>query len=424
MRSEELQRSREGSQMEVDVLDLKNPDLYVASVPHEIFKRLRNEDPLHWNAEIDGSGFWSVTRYNDIVAISKDPARFSSAREHGGHRIFDELTFGLGAAGTGGTLTEAPMISMDPPAHVNYRRMVTPGFTPTRMRALEDQVRSRASAILDRLEGRADCEFISEVAAELPIQVLAELLGVPQEDRHKLFAWSNTMIGEDDPELRSGPAEIATALREISEYSLKLWHERIAKPGGDLISMLATSRIDGEAMSMERYLGTFILLVVAGNETTRNSISGGLVALTDSLAERRRLIEHPELLASAVSEIVRYVTPVMHMRRTAVCDVEMRGKLVRAGDKVIMWYSSANRDEEIFQDSFRFDIGRAGQPHLGFGIGEHYCLGARLAELQLRIFFDEFLKRFPTAEPCGPIRRMRSNFINGIKEMPVRLHPA
>lgn len=401
------------------MIDLKNPDLYVGGVPHEIFARLRREDPLYWNDESDGPGFWCATRYDDVVSISKDPARFSSAREHGGHRMFDEQTLGLGAGGA--SLTEAPMISMDPPSHVSYRRMVTPGFTPARIRALEGQVRSRACTILDRLGGRAECEFVGEVAAELPIQVLADLLGVPQEDRHKLFAWSNTVIGEDDPELRSGPEEIATSLREMGEYSLKLWQERVANPGSDLISMLATSRIDGEVTSMERYLGTFILLVVAGNETTRNSISGGLIALADFPAERQRLIDHPELLASGAAEIVRYVTPVMHMRRTAVCDVEMRGKLIRAGDKVIMWYSSANRDEAIFPEPFSFDVGRVGLPQLGFGIGEHYCLGARLAELQLRIFFDEFLKRFPSAAPCGPIRRMRSNFINGIKEMPVRL---
>jgi linalool 8-monooxygenase len=401
-------------------IDLKNPDLYLPAVPHEIFARLRREDPLYWNPESDGPGFWSVTRYDDIVAVSKDPERFSSAREHGGHRMFDERTFGIGAGGA--ALTEAPMISMDPPAHVLYRRMVTPGFTPTRIRALHDQVKSRTCTILDRLAGRAECEFVSEVAAELPIQVLAELLGVPQEDRHQLYAWSNTVIGEDDPELRSGPEEIATSLREMAEYSLRLWQERVARPGNDLISMLATSRIDGEAMSMERYLGTFVLLVVAGNETTRNSISGGLIALADFPAERQRLIDSPELLAAGVAEMLRYVTPVMHMRRTALRDVEMQGKRIRAGDKVIMWYCSANRDEAVFPDPFRFDVGRAGLPHLGFGIGEHYCLGARLAELQLGAFFAEFLRRFPKAAPCGPIRRMRSNFINGIKEMPVRLH--
>jgi len=402
-----------------EAIDLKNPDLYVPAVPHEVFARLRREDPLYWNSESDGPGFWCVTRYDDIVTISKDPARFSSAREHGGHRIFDEHKVGIAGGGT--SMAEAPMISMDPPEHVSYRRMVTPGFTPARIRALEEQVRSRTCAILDRLAGRRECEFISEVAAELPIQVLAELLGVPQEDRRRLFDWSNTMVGEDDPELRTGPAQLGESLREMGGYSLQLWQDRLTNPGSDLISMLAHARIGGEAMSVERYLGTFILLVVGGNETTRNSISGGLIALTDFPAERQRLIDHPELLSSGAQEIVRWVSPVMHMRRTALVDAEMRGKTIRAGDKIILWYPSANRDEEVFDNPFRFDVGRSGLPHLGFGIGEHYCLGARLAELQLRVFFGEFLQRFPKAAPCGPIRRMRSNFINGIKEMPVRL---
>ncbi|HVN89028.1 MAG TPA: cytochrome P450 [Candidatus Binataceae bacterium] len=402
-----------------EAIDLKNPDLYVPAVPHEVFARLRREDPLYWNSESDGPGFWCVTRYDDIVTISKDPARFSSAREHGGHRIFDEHKVGIAGGGT--SMAEAPMISMDPPEHVSYRRMVTPGFTPARIRTLEEQVRSRTCAILDRLAGRRECEFISEVAAELPIQVLAELLGVPQEDRRRLFDWSNTMVGEDDPELRTGPAQLGESLREMGGYSLQLWQDRLTNPGSDLISMLAHARIGGEAMSVERYLGTFILLVVGGNETTRNSISGGLIALTDFPAERQRLIDHPELLSSGAQEIVRWVSPVMHMRRTALVDAEMRGKTIRAGDKIILWYPSANRDEEVFDNPFRFDVGRSGLPHLGFGIGEHYCLGARLAELQLRVFFGEFLQRFPKAAPCGPIRRMRSNFINGIKEMPVRL---
>ena len=224
--------------MQAGAIDLKNPDLYLPAVPHEIFTRLRHEDPLYWNPESDGPGFWSVTRYDDIVAVSKDPERFSSAREHGGHRMFDEHTFGIGAGGAG--LTEAPMISMDPPAHVLYRRMVTPGFTPTRIRTLQDQVKSRACTILDSLAGRAECEFVSEVAAELPIQVLAELLGVPQEDRHQLFAWSNTVIGEDDPELRSGPEEIATSLREMAEYSLRLWQDRQISLDSDTVSVFGS----------------------------------------------------------------------------------------------------------------------------------------------------------------------------------------
>ena len=405
--------------MNAEDVDLANPDLYVNGVPHEVFSRLRRTDPVHWNAQRGGRGFWSILKYDDVTSISKNPRLFSSAREHGGHRMFDENVVGI--AGVGVEETEAPMISMDPPEHNRYRRMVSPGFTTPRLATLETQIRERVTAILDRLSGRKECEFVTDVAAELPIQVLAELIDVPQGDRHKLFDWSNSMIAEDDPELRKSPEQTASDVAEMAAYAARLWDERVAHPGSDLISMLAHSRIDGEVMSKERYLGTFILLVVAGNETTRNSISGGLITLAEFPDERRKLAENPALLESAATEIVRYVSPIMHMRRTAVADTEVRGKKIRAGDKVILWYVSANRDEDVFSDPFRFDATRSEPPHVGFGIGQHYCLGARLAELQLRIFFGELLRRFPNAAPCGPIRRMRSNFVAGIKEMPVRL---
>jgi linalool 8-monooxygenase len=405
--------------MSHDDINLANPDLYMNGVPHDVFTRLRRADPVHWNRQPDGRGFWSILKYDDITAISKNPRLFSSAREHGGHRMFDENVVGI--AGVGAKETEAPMISMDPPEHNRYRRMVSPGFTTPRLQTLETRIRERVTAILDRLGDRSECEFVTEVAAELPIQVLAELIDVPQEDRRKLFDWSNSMIAEDDPELRKSPQQTAADVAEMAAYAARLWDERLARPGNDLISMLVHSKIEGEVMSKERYLGTFILLVVAGNETTRNSISGGLITLAEFPGERKKLAENPELLDSAAAEFVRYVSPIMHMRRTAVADTEIRGTKIRAGDKVILWYVSANRDEDVFADPFRFDVTRAEPPHVGFGIGQHYCLGARLAELQLRIFFGEFLKRYPNAEPCGPIRRMRSNFVAGIKEMPVRL---
>jgi linalool 8-monooxygenase len=407
--------------MTLDAVDLKNPDLYVSGVPHEHFTRLRREDPVHWNPEAGGNGFWCITRYDDIVAISKNPTLFSSARLHGGHRMFDENV--VGVAGVGAEETDAPMISMDPPEHNRFRRMLSPSFTPLRLKPLEERIHARVCAILDRLGARRECEFVTDIAAELPVQMLAELLAVPQEDRLKLFDWSNSLIAEDDPELRKSPEATARDLREMVEYSGRLWDDRLAHPGNDLISMLVHSRgPDGEAMSKEQYLGTFILLVAAGNETTRNSISGGVIALSQFPAERQRLVENPALLTTAAGEIVRYVSPIMHMRRTALADTELRGKRIRCGDKVILWYVSANRDEEIFTDPFRFDATRADPPQLGFGTGQHYCLGARLAEMQLRIFFREFLQRYPNAEPAGPIRRMRSNFVSGIKEMPVRLH--
>ena len=405
--------------MNLDDIDLKNPDLYVDRVPHDLFTQIRREDPVHWNREANGRGFWCITKYDDIVAISKNPRLFSSAREHGGHRIFDENV--VGVAGVGVEETDAPMISMDPPEHNRNRRLVSPGFTTPRLQVLETSIRERVCAILDRLGDRKECEFVSEVAAELPIQVLGELIDAPQEDRMKLFDWSNAMIAEDDPELRKSPEVTAADVQSMAAFAARLWDERLAKPGSDLISMLVHSRIEGEVMTKERYLGTFILLIAAGNETTRNSISGGLITLAAFPDERRKLAENAALLESAAAEIVRFVSPIMHMRRTATAETELRGKQIRAGDKVILWYVSANRDEDVFADPFRFDVTRAEPAHLGFGIGQHYCLGARLAELQLRIFFGEFLRRYPNAEPCGPIRRMRSNFVAGIKGMPVKL---
>jgi cytochrome P450 len=208
----------------------------------------------------------------------------------------------------------------------------------------------------------------------------------------------------------------------MSEYALGLWRDRLECPGDDLISMLVQSRIDGEAMTPERYIGTFILLVAAGNETTRNSLSGGFLALADHPAEKRRLIADPSLLGSAASEIVRWVSPVMHMRRTAIEPAQIGDQSIRPGDKIILWYCSGNRDQAIFADPNRFDVARAEPPHIGFGTGQHFCLGARLAEMQIRTFYEEFLRRYPEAQPCGPVQRMRSNFIVGYKSIPTRLH--
>jgi linalool 8-monooxygenase len=406
--------------MKTTFVDLKNPDLYRDGIPHEVFTRLRRETPIAWNPEDNGRGFWAVTRYEDIVAVSKRPEVFSSDRKHGGHRMFDENVAGV--AGVGADKTEAPMISMDPPEHNQYRRMVSPGFAPRRVRQVEERIRERVIAILDHLKDAETCDFVTDIAAELPIQMLAELMGVPQEDRNKLFEWSNALIAEDDAEYRPSPEALAEKITAMSEYALLLWRERLERPGDDLISMLVHSRIEGEAMTPERYIGTFILLVAAGNETTRNSLSGGFLALAEHPAEKHRLIEDPSLLGSAASEIVRWVSPVMHMRRTAVAPAQIGEQLIRPGDKVILWYCSGNRDETIFADPDRFDVARAEPPHIGFGTGQHFCLGARLAEMQIRTFYEEFLRRYPEARPSGEVQRMRSNFIVGYKSIPIRLH--
>ena len=407
-------------------VDLKDPDLFQSGSPHEVFAWLRANDPVRWNPEADGAGFWAVTRHADILAVSADTATFSSARDNGGHRIFNENQFDPENGG-GGRL-EASMISMDPPEHVAYRRMVMGGFTPPRLRDMEAGVRERAIKLIAAMKRDAErtggpVDFVSGFAAPYAIQTLAELFGVSEADGDKLFEWSNAVIGEDDPELRSSPEYMASCIQQMAAYSMELWGRREAAGGGDLISMLVEGAKAGAEMSLPRYLGTFILLVVAGNETTRNSISGGLLALHEHPAEREKLIADPTLLAHAAQEIVRWVSPVLHMRRTATADAQIGGQPVKKGDKVVMWYLSGNRDEDVFEAPFTFDVARTtrkGAPrHVGFGTGEHVCLGQRLAELQLRVAYEELFQRLPALRPAGPPRRLRSNFINGIKSLPV-----
>tara|TARA_R110000868_G_scaffold88889_5_gene247685 strand:- start:424 stop:1698 length:1275 start_codon:yes stop_codon:yes gene_type:complete len=407
--------------------DLKDPDLYLRNEHQDVFKNLRATNPVYWNPEADAAGFWALTRYDDIEFVSKNPKLFSSAKENGGHRIFNENEIDENN-------TEASMISLDPPQHAAYRRMVTPGFVPKRISGMEERIRARVTRLLDRLEERGkdgqEVEFIDAVAAALPIEVLAELFGAPDADGPKLFEWSNATVGEDDPELRVSDDYMRQCIMEMATYSAGLWQARIETPGEDLISMLAHSQIPNaegkpEPMSFAAYIGTFILLVVAGNETTRNSISGGLLALSENPAERAKLLADPSLIPSAVQEIIRWVSPVLHMRRTATEDTEIGGQAIAKGDKVVMWYASANRDEAKWANPFQFDVARYTDAHaptqLGFGVGQHFCLGSRLAELQLRVLFEEMLKRFPDIHVSGPVRRLRSNFIAGIKTMPVKL---
>ncbi|WP_224361037.1 cytochrome P450 [Hyalangium versicolor] len=400
--------------------DLANPELYERNEARELFARLRKERPVAWSLGPDGHGFWSVLRYQDIATVSKNPRLFSSAWHLGGHRIHDEANAEI-LKGPGPT-----MLTLDPPEHGTYRGLVSPGFNAERIRGLEASIRARATELLDRIARRGECEFISSVAAELPIQVLAELLGVPPEDRPRLFEWSNALVGESDPELRKPGEYIHQCLKEMRAYAQKLWRERLRRPGDDLVSMLVHTELEGtgDVISVPAYYATFSLLVVAGNESVRNSIAGGLVALSQHPEQRQRLLDTPALIPQAAKEIVRWVSPFLHSRRTATEDTELAGQRIAKGDKVVLWYLSGNYDEEVFEQPERFDVTRAGQPpHLGFGHGLHFCLGWRLAELQLTVVFQELLRRFPDMEPSGPIRRVRSNFVNGIKEMPVRFTP-
>ena len=403
------------------------------SVAHDIFARMRAEEPLAFCPEPwGGKGFWAITKYDDIETISKLPHILSSDGKHGGITLpTPEMIANrrnLTRAEVEGPAELADfeggrsMISMDPPEHNKHRRQVAPGFTPQRLDALIARIRDRADVLLDEVGkmGSAESDFVADVAAELPIQMLAELFDVPQADRYKLFEWSNVMIGGDDPEINVSREQTMGAFMELAAYAMQLYEARKAEPRTDLISMLVNTEVDGEPMSVADYLSAFVLLVVAGNETTRNSISGGLLALCQHPEQRHKLLDDPGLIPNAVDEIIRWVHPVIYMRRTALQDYALRDVTIRAGDKVAMWYMSANRDEEKWADPFTFDVSREGPRHLSFGYGQHLCLGWRLAEIQLRILLEGVLARYPTLQVTGPVTRMRTNFLNSIKTMPVR----
>jgi linalool 8-monooxygenase len=400
-------------------------------VVHEIFSELRREDPVAWCPELEGGrGFWSVTKYDDIQFISKNPKIFSSDRLNGGitfetleRRRFRKIAIGKEVQDKFKNLNilEAgdSMIQMDPPAHTKHRRMVAPGFSPKRLLNLTPQIRQRCVDILAQISGKGKCEFISSVAVELPIQMLAELFGVDQGDRTKLLEWSNVIIGGDDPDMRVDTDHVITVLTELYQYAIDLHQKRREEPGDDLISMLANTEVEGKLMDMNDYVSAFILLIVAGNETTRNSISGGVLALSQHPEERQKLLEDPSLIDSAVDEIIRWVHPVIYMGRTALEDIKLGDKNIKKGDRLILWYMSGNRDEDKWEDPFSFNVTRNGPRHLSFGYGQHLCIGRRLAETMLKVCIEELLKRFPDFEVKGEVKRMRSNFLNSIKHMEV-----
>jgi len=398
---------------------------------HEIFSELRKEEPVAWCPETEeGTGFWSITKYDDIQFVSKNPKLFSSDRVHGGitfpsqeSRRLRNISRSKGVQNKFKDLNilEAgdSMIQMDPPVHTKHRHMVAPGFSPKRLSNLTPHIRERCVDILDQLAGTGECEFISSVAAELPIQMLAELFGVNQEDRTKLLGWSNVIIGGDDPDMRLDTDHVVTALTELYQYALDLHQKRREEPGDDLISMLANTEVEGKLTSINDYVSAFILLIVAGNETTRNSISGGVLALSQHPEEKQKLLNDPSIIANAVDEIIRWVHPVIYMARTALEDINLGDQNIKKGDRLVLWYMSGNRDEDKWEDPFSFKVTREGPRHLSFGYGQHLCIGWRLAEIQLTVCIEEILKRFPDFEVKGEVKRMRSNFLNSIKHMNV-----
>jgi cytochrome P450 len=398
----------------MEPFDLSDPRSFDRGFPHDLFRRLRREAPVAWHAgDVHGGpGYWIVSRYEDVKFVSKHPELFSSVP---GTQIQDFTPEEM--------LGPPSMIEMDPPAHARYRKLVSRGFTPRAIRDLEPHTHEIVRAILDRVAPKGGCDFVTDVAAELPLQVIAEFLGVPQEDRHKLFHWSNRMIGNEDPEYGTSQEQSRGAALEMFSYANALAEERRRTPGEDLVSTILHGEVAGERITTPEFDSFFLLLAIAGNETTRNLISHGMLLLIEHPEARERLIREPSLLPRAVEEMLRYRPPVMYFRRTATRDVELRGKRVRKGEKLTLWYPSANRDEEVFENPDVFDIARTPNEHLAFGVGEHFCLGSHLARLEIRVIFEHLLRRLPDLELDGEVRYLRSHFIDGVKSMPVRFTP-
>ena len=410
---------------DIDLMDL---DRYVTGEHHEMFAVLRREDPVHWTPEPDGPGFWSITKHADLQVVNRDTETFSS--ELGGTQRFD--VGGDAAFDTRGVM----LVDTDPPKHTRYRRLVNKGFTPRMINLLEQHLRFRAELIVDDVIETGRAEFVEDLAAELPLQAIAEIMGVPQEDRHKMFDWSNRMIGAQDPDYNAdlGDASPHEAAMEVYAFANALAAARREDPRDDIVTILINAEIEGEKLDELEFDMFMLLLTVAGNETTRNATSGGMHALLsnpDQFEKLRANIDDKEYVSRAIDEVLRWATPVQHFRRTASTDTEIRGQAIKAGDKVLIWHVSANRDEEVFEEPFRFDIERRENEHISFGGGgAHFCLGANLAKLELEIIFQEIVRRMPDLRLAAEPDFLRSNFISGIKRMPVtftpgtRKHPA
>ncbi len=385
-----------------------------------IFARLRAERPVSFHAEPEfpgfppGPGFWALVRHDDVVRASRDADTFISGR---GSNIGDlpaELLEFFGS-----------MINMDAPRHTKLRKLVNRGFTPRVVASLEDTVRQQARRIVEAVAPKGRCDFVEEIAAALPLKIICDMMGIPEADNRRMFELSNVILGIGDPEYGTTMDVLMAAAIELSQYAQALGEERTTSPRDDITSVLMQADVDGDRLTPAEFASFFILLVVAGNETTRNAISHGMKALTDFPDARRAwMADFAGLAPTAVEEIVRWATPVIHFRRTATCDIEIGGQTIRAGDKVVLWYNSANRDERVFDDPYRFDVTRTPNDHVAFGGGgAHFCLGANLARREITVMFEELFRVMPDIRVTGAPDMLFSGFIHGIKRMPAEWTP-
>lgn len=398
--------------MKLSDIDIYNPDNYVAGVPHEQFRVLRNEAPVFWHQHPDGGGYWAISRYEDVRKVSRDHATFSAQR---GFVMVDELPPEILP------MAQGQLLGMDPPNHGPIRRAVIERFTSKMLVEMEPMVRAIAREALLGARAKGECNFVFDAAGNLPTAVICSLMGVPQDMWGQIRHWSDMQTSAGDPDLGASQEETQQVSMEMGMYGYQLATERKDAGGDDLISLLINVEVDGHKVTAEEFASLFIQITVAGNETTRSMIAAGMHELLKQPQLYRQLEADPSLLPGAVEEMLRWSTPLHYFRRTATCDTELQGQQIRENDRVVMLYSSANFDERVFAAPEVFDISRSPNPHLAFGHGIHLCLGANLARLEARVFFEEFFKLFSGAELTGEPRRIRSNLVNGLKDLPVRL---
>ena len=383
-------------------------------VPHDQFDRLRAEAPVAWHPEPGDTGFWAVTKHEDVVAVSRDSATYSA--ELGGVFIptQDELAL---------STLRLTILMMDPPKHHRYRRLVSRGFTPRMIGKLVDEIDRRAAVVIDEVCEKGEVEFVEEIAAQVPVQMICEMIGLEKEQWPRMFELSNQLIGSrDDPDYQGEDPQIASM--EVYGLCDEVAADRRKNPRDDLMTALVEAEVDGERLTDAELNLFFITLIVAGNETTRNLINHALLAVVEHPDQAQRLRDDPSLWDTATDEMLRWGSSIHNFRRTATRDTELRGVPIQEGDKVVVYYASANRDEDVFPDNHTFDVGRTPNEHVTFGGGgEHYCLGASLARAEIKATMRQVVERLPDIELAGPVDRLHSDFVNGIKTMPVRFTP-
>jgi cytochrome P450 len=414
------------SPVAVDSINISDPEFWKGSRQHResVFATLRREAPVKFFPEIPlanfpvGPGYWALTKHDDIWHVSRNPELFCSGK---GSNIADltvELNEFFGS-----------MISMDDPKHVRLRTIVSKGFTPKEITRIEEYVKNKAKSIVDKVLAKygpnEEFDFVDAISAPFPLQIICEMMGIPESDERQILDWTNVILGAGDPDFGGTLENLITVALEMFAYAQALGEARLANPTDDLTSVMMHSIVDGDRMSSQEFGSFFILLVVAGNETTRNAISHGMLQLTEHPDQKTAWYgDFESKTKGAVEEIVRWASPVIHFRRTATRDTEIRGVKIKAGEKVVMWYNSGNRDEEIYENPHQFNIARTLAPaQVGFGAGgPHFCLGANLARREIAVMFDEIRRRLPNLVVTGEPAYLQSNFINGIKRMPCRIN--